>query len=391
MTEKLYDSYPYLKSFEAVVTSCERDGDLNKVTLNATCFFPEEGGQSCDKGSLNGFEVLKVSIKNGEIYHYISEALNVGEKVTGEIDWEHRYFNMQMHSAEHIFSGLVFSKYAFNNVGFHLSENNATMDYDGKLTDENISELEYMVNKAITENVPIIARYPSKEEISDMSYRSKKVIEGAIRIVTVEGYDVCACCALHVSHTGEIGLFKVISWENYKAGVRIHYLAGFRALMDYRAKNEALKDIYTKLNVKAGEEVQAVCKLSDENQKLKYDIVSLKNEIVKRDIEAKALKEPCFNGIWVGNPEDGDLMKYAISELHKHYEGTCFAFAGSDESGYRFLIESGYLDLSVFLKALKERFEVKGGGRPDCIQGSVNATLKDIDDFIFTHGISIFI
>ena len=140
MTKKLYDLDAYQREFDAEVVSCEKteqkDGTVYQVILNQTLFFPEEGGQSPDKGTIDGLKVLDVQIKKDVITHTLEQPLTVGAKVHGIIDWEHRFYNMQQHSGEHIFSGTVHSKFGFNNVGFHLSDNIVTKDFDGVLTAE---------------------------------------------------------------------------------------------------------------------------------------------------------------------------------------------------------------------------------------------------------------
>ena len=104
------------------------------------------------------------------------------------------------------------------------------MDFNGVLTADEVREVETAVNEVIVKNLPVEITYPSKEELKTLDYRSKIEIEGQVRIVTIPGVDVCACCAPHVKKTGEIGMLNVQSLSNYKGGVRISILSGFRAL-----------------------------------------------------------------------------------------------------------------------------------------------------------------
>ena len=266
MTEtiKLYDRDAYATEFEADIISCEPNKADDKrfdIILNQTLFFPEEGGQSPDMGILGGYRVVDVQIKNGVITHTVDISagdccimgkeevqtekkadgkiigmecasekaeLAAGVHVQGKIDWQHRFYNMQQHSGEHIFSGIVHRRFGFENVGFHLSDSVVTMDFSGVISPEDIAEVEHEVNVAISKNIPIEVTYPSRDELAQLEYRSKIEIEGQVRIVTVPGYDVCACCAPHVKRTGEIGMLKVMNYQNYKGGVRISILCGFR-------------------------------------------------------------------------------------------------------------------------------------------------------------------
>ena len=159
-----------ITEFEAQVVSCDFDEEkkLYKVLLDATAFFPEEGGQSADVGVLGGQDVMDVQIKDDLIYHYVHNAMEVGSTVAGQIDFSQRFDFMQQHSGEHILSGLIHNLYGYNNVGFHLSNNEVTMDFNGVLTWEEIRELELEVNKVIYKNLPIEISYPDKEALADM-------------------------------------------------------------------------------------------------------------------------------------------------------------------------------------------------------------------------------
>lgn len=380
MTEKLYDKDAYGHEFTATVLSCEEDKKGFKVVLDKTFFFPEEGGQTPDTGTINGHEVIHVSIKDDVITHYLNEPLEVGATVTGKVDFDHRFLKMQMHSAEHIFSGLVNSRFGYNNVGFHLSDNSATMDYDGKFSYEEALELERKVNEIIVEGRKITAVYPSKEELAALSYRSKKELTGPVRIVTVEGVDVCACCAPHVRNTSEIGVFKITSWENYKSGVRVNYLAGFRAIEDYERRLSDLREISRTLSFKQGEELAGVVKLNKDLSDLKYKEVDLRNKFI--DLKVKSEKTDGENGVCILPSDFSFNMKYACDALKELYPGVRTVLCGSDEEGYRFYAESDTSDLTELLKLLKEKFDVKGGGKKNAIQGTILAKSGEIRNFL---------
>ncbi len=192
---KLFYEDINITDFTATVVSCESVAEKKqyKVLLDATAFFPEEGGQSADKGTLNGLEVLDVKIKNDFIYHFLPEPLAEGSTVTGHVDWAQRFDFMQQHSGEHIISGLVHKQFGYNNVGFHLSNNEVTLDFNGDFTTEQLRDIELRANEVIYQNLPVEVSYPSKEELAALTYRSKTEIEGQVRIVAIPGVDVCAC------------------------------------------------------------------------------------------------------------------------------------------------------------------------------------------------------
>lgn len=378
MTIKLYDEDSYIKEFDATVLSVSETEKGYKTELDRTAFFPEEGGQTPDKGTIDGVAVSYVEIKGDVIFHYLEKPLETGAKVHGAIDWDHRFRNMQMHSGEHVFSGLIYEKYGFNNVGFHLSDNSATMDYDGKLSKEEVLELEKLANEVIYKNVSIKAEYPEKEALDALEYRSKKALSGPIRIVTVEGVDVCACCAPHVKSTGEIGILKIQSVENYKGGIRINYLCGLRALEEYERKLDTLREISRVLSSKPGEEIAKINKLSEDLKQALFDLTALKYKNIKTDIERSFNEGQCAKGVYVLCKEDSSCIKYALSELLNLYSESAFVFAGDDESGYRYMAEAKSGDLSKVSSLYKEKYAAKGGGRPNSIQGTLFGNIEDI-------------
>ena len=379
MTEKLYDKDAYGSEFNATVLSCEEDKKGFKVVLDKTIFFPEEGGQTPDQGTLNGIAVTHVAIKDDVITHYLESPLEAGTVVAGRIDFTHRFRNMQMHSAEHIFSGLVFKHFGFNNVGFHLSDNSATMDYDGKFTYEEALKLEKEANEIIIKGKTITAEYPSAEELAKLTYRSKKELSGPVRIVTVEDTDICACCAPHVHNTSEIGIFKIVSFENYKSGVRVNYLAGFRALEDYEKKLSDLREISRTISAKAGEELNGVIKLNDDINAYKFKDIELRNRYIDLKIQSE-LKES-ETGICVLPEDFSSCIKYASETLKKHYKDMTVVLCGNDDTGYRFYAESDSINLAEILSDMKKSLEIKGGGKPSAIQGTISAKIAEIVGF----------
>ena len=264
MTRKLYDLDSHRRDFSATVLRCDPDGAHYAVVLDQTVFFPEGGGQPADTGVLGGARVLDVQLLPDAIVHYTDAPLAPGAQVRGQIDWPQRFRRMQGHSGEHIISGLIHKEYGFDNVGFHLGEDAITMDYSGELTWTQLMHIEQLANEAVYRNVPIRTEYPAPEQLAHMEYRSKLDLKEDVRIVTVEGYDVCACCAPHVSHTGEIGVIKFTSLMRHRGGVRVTILCGSDAEADYREKSAQVAALSVQLSVRQADVVPAVQRLLDE-------------------------------------------------------------------------------------------------------------------------------
>lgn len=374
-TKKLYDLDAYATEFDAQVLSCEvvgEKGNQYQVILDQTLFFPEEGGQSPDKGILGGQAVLDVQLKKGIIAHTLTAPLLVGQKVHGSIDWEHRFNNMQQHSGEHIFTGLVHRQFGYDNVGFHLSNQIVTMDFNGVLSKEEAAGIEWEANQIIIQNIPIQITFPSKEELATLAYRSKIEIEGQVRIVTIPGVDACACCAPHLKGTGEVGMLKIMDMQHYKGGVRISILCGFRALKDFRERIGVISELSAALSANQESLVAAANKLKEANQALKYDLTAEKLRYLGSKIEGipKEQQDVCLfeEGL------DAQVMRNAVNQLTAAHPGICAVFSGNDKAGYQFIIGSSRKDVRELMPRLKESFGARGGGSAAMVQGSVKAS-----------------
>lgn len=383
-TKRLFDDMPYVTMAEGKVIRCiktdYRGVGCYAVELDKTIFFPEEGGQSPDKGQIDGIDVLDVQVKNRCIIHYLESPVDEGSIVKLSLDWKHRFSNMQNHSGEHIFSGTVHRLFGYENVGFHLSDNSATMDFNGVISDEDLRKVENIVNEAIAKNVEITAEYVDSDALKQIEYRSKKELDGPVRIVTIEDYDVCACCAPHVKRTGEIGIFKIVHTMNYKGGVRVSYLCGFRALEYYRDSLYLIDELTDFMSTGRENLVENVKKLKSDNMTLSSELLKAKQEILKRELEKIPAEQ---ENVYIFQPKTDNLvMKNTVNTLLEKHIGVVAFFAGSDAEGYNYMIASKSKDTRELQNLLREKLAAKGGGKPEMICGSVLATENDIKQYM---------
>lgn len=377
-TVKLYDLHPYDTTFCATIQAIEYDKNTTLI-LDQTLFFPEEGGQCADGGTINGHEVIDVQISQGVIKHILKGhvKLEVGHEVQGEIDWALRFSNMQNHSGEHIFSGIVHREYGYDNVGFHLGKDVVSVDFNGPIDESNLRRIEKEVNQVIYENRVIRAYYPGDEELATLEYRSKKEVDAPLRIVEIEDCDVCACCAPHVMHTGEVGLFKAVHMMNYKGGVRIFILCGQRAL-DYVLKlDDNMNAIYHMLSANDTSVVKYVQQLIDTNNALKQEIFHLNKKEIQRLIEEADDSHRYF----FIEELDKNLQREMVNNLAERVGGYVGVFVGHDQAGYRFILASHNDDTTKLFDKLKE-LGAKGGGNALMVQGYMKATRDTIEDII---------
>ena len=377
---KLFYENLNLTDFTATVISCEamEDGKQYRILLDATAFFPEEGGQSADKGTINDLPVLDVQIKDDLIYHYLEQPLEPGTSVTGHVDREQRFDFMQQHSGEHIVSGLVHNRFGYNNVGFHLSNNEVTLDFNGELTPEQLKEIELKANEIVYQNLPVEITYPSKEELSELSYRSKIEIEGQVRIVTIPGVDVCACCAPHVAHTGEIGIIKITNCQSHRGGVRLNILCGARALADYNKKQDSVTTVSVALSAKQDLISDAVLKLKEDMLRQQERINHLQAKYLELCISTLPAPSEAENAVLFVDKMDTIALRNTVNTLVERYNGFCGVFSGNEEDGYSFIVGSKNKDCKELAQILRTQLGAKCGGNTPMIQGSVTAPAERI-------------
>ncbi|MBQ7123976.1 MAG: hypothetical protein IJO01_05125 [Oscillospiraceae bacterium] len=377
-TKRLFDENAYMTEFSAKVISCIETEKGFDAVLDATAFFPEGGGQFPDKGSLSGIEVFDVQEdKEGIIHHFLEKAVPEGETIFGKIDWLRRFDFMQQHSGEHIFSGLAHKHFGATNVGFHLGLEETTLDLDVPLSEEQVNMLELSANEAVQKNLPIEISYPSPEELEVLPYRSKKKLSGKVRIVTVPGYDICACCGTHVEKTGEIGIIKITSFQNYKGGTRLFMLCGKRAFLDYQRKNANVLKVTNNLSVKPEEICTAVSRLENEITEHKIYESSLKKELFALKAEKLGTGEKVC--VFEKDLTPDELRRFCLTLAERFKIAAVFSGEGEN---YKYAVSSKTENCSLIAKAINTNFSGRGGGKPELVQGSCLGKEENIKEFI---------
>ena len=380
--EKLYEENPFLARFTAQVRSCAQGRKGWDVILDQTAFYPEGGGQPYDLGTLGGVQVLEVHEREGHVVHTCSAPLEEGSTVEGEIDWARRFDLMQHHSGEHIVSGLAHTMYGCDNVGFHMGADVITIDLNVELTQDQVRALEAAANRYLWEDHPVQITYPSPEELAHLEYRSKKAIQGQVRIVSFPGADTCACCGTHVSSSGQVGLVKLLSCQKFRSGVRIELVCGGRAFAHLSQVWEQNRQISNLTSAKLLETASAVERLLAENQALKSRILTME------DAHFAALARQ-YQGAGDVVLFEADLRPDGLRRLTAAVQaacgGRCACFSGQDGQGYQYAIGQPGGELRPLVKELNQALQGRGGGKPDFVQGSVAAGRSEIEHFFQTH------
>lgn len=377
-TRRLYYEDVYKKEFTATVVECREQKKGYAVILDESAFYPEGGGQPSDVGTLGDAKVTEVHEKDGELLHYTDKALEVGAKVEGKINWARRFDLMQQHSGEHMVSGLIHEAYGYDNVGFHMGSDTITIDLNGPLDEAQLAEIERKTNQKIWEDTQIKIIYPTAEELEKIDYRSKKELTGQVRIVEFPGVDICACCGTHVTHTGEIGMVKLLSVEKFREGVRIEMICGKRVLDYLNMVNDQNHQISVKLSAKMDKTAQAVERLQEENFRLKGQVGQLVDDMCRKEAERYAGSGSVL--IFMDGM-DADSVRKLADAVTQTCQGCCAVFSGNADGSYKYAMGEKDGDLRQFTKEMNAKLNGRGGGKPFFVQGSVQASEKEIRNF----------
>ena len=377
MTRKLYYEDAYIKDFVAEVISvepCDRGYD---VVLDKTAFFPEEGGQSADTGKIGDANVIHVYERDGVVHHITDKAPSIGEK-TCVINFDDRFVKMQCHTAEHILCGIIHSLFGLDNVGFHLGEDEVTFDVSGFLDREALDRVELLANEAVFANLQIETIFPTPEELPSIEYRAKLDINDGVRLVKIGNVDTCACCAPHVSYTGEVGLIKILDFMKHRGGTRIWMVAGSRALMDYRARYENIKAISGMLSTPQLETADTLKSYMAENDVMRAALKQARLRIA--ELEAEKI-EPTDGSAVFYLPDFSIPELIAFSNVANKRIGQLTVALSGTEGDYKYVISSNTTDLRRVAKEINTALGGRGGGRAEMIQGSFSATLDEIKNY----------
>ena len=377
-TEKLYYADPFLKDFTATVLDCQPGKNGFVVTLDRTAFYPEGGGQPADHGTLDGAAVTDVHEKNGVILHNVDRAVEIGKTVASTIDWDRRFDHMQQHSGEHICSGIICGRYHCDNVGFHMGMDMVTIDFNADIPWEELLEIEAQANRYICEDHPIDIQFHRGAELDTIDYRSKKPLDGDVRIVAFPGADCCACCGTHVLRSGQVGLVKFLSVQKFREGVRIELLCGKRAL-DYLSRTwEQAKAIGQRLSVKPVDAAAAVERLEGELSAAKLRCAQLEESVFAAIAQEQSGKG---DALLFQPPMKPDSVRKLADAVSKTCGGLAAVFAGEGTHFAYALGQADGQDISAQVKAINSALHGRGGGRNGFAQGSVEATQSDIEAF----------
>jgi alanyl-tRNA synthetase len=290
-TERLYYTDSHLIEFGATVTDkTDRVSGWTAVTLDRTAFYPTGGGQPSDTGTIDGTRVLECidDEENGVLHVIQGRAPDVGATVKGRVDWARRLDHMQQHTGQHILSQALVTLFNAPTRSFRVLENWCEIDVElTNPTNELIERAVELANNVIWEDREITIRTVTSEEAAELPLRKEPARAGELRLIEIQGFDLTPCGGTHAYRTGEVGMIAVRTWERAKGLTRIEFVAGTRALADYRRANKTARAVAALFSAGRDHAAKLSARMLEENKELHRRVRALE-EIAAR-VEAEEL------------------------------------------------------------------------------------------------------
>ena len=384
MTQRLYYTEPYRRSFDATVVAVEASDGRTAVILDQTAFYPTSGGQPHDTGTIGGAAVTDViDREDGSIAHIVAGTLRPGEVVTAEIDWARRFDHMQQHTGQHVLSAAFDRLFGVRTESFHMGQLSSTIDLAREVTAAEIARAEDEANRIVWEDRLVAIRFATAEEAAAMPLRKESGRTGSLRLIDVTDYDLSACGGTHVERTGGIGLIAIGSVEKFKGGSRIEFLCGGRALQRFRMWRGALSAIQKHLSVPPIDMAPAIERMQDDAKAVQRSVRGFQEKLATH--EARALLEkgsPIVEAVEGWDAQGIKSIAAAITTGDPHAVVALFTTATPVQA----VIARGAsstVDASMIMKQVASRFGGKGGGKPDLAQGGgLDAPSPELTTFV---------
>lgn len=373
-TVRLFHKDPYRTEFEATILSCEPAGAHWDVSLDATCFYAEGGGQPGDTGELGGHRVLAVRDAGGGAILHTVEGPSAGT-VTGRIDWGRRLDHMEQHTAQHLLSAAFERLFDGETVSWHLGGDACTVDIALEaLSPEQAEAVEQECNRVIRARLDLLTHLVDEAGVASLPLRKPPKVTGEIRVVEISGYDWSACGGTHVRNTGELGVLKVKSLERYKKGTRVTFLAGQRALADYMALDRTTRDLCRSLSIGVADLPRFAERAQEENAALRRQVKLLQEKIL--ETEALELLEGArkvggarvVRTVFSARPLD-EVKVLAAKVAAQSHSVAVFGTRGAIPQIVLQRSTDLRLDMGAVIRQILPLIDGRGGGSPISAQG----------------------
>jgi len=218
MTEPLYMDDCYTETFRATVKEVGND----YIVLDKTAFYPKGGGQPADLGTLKNdsttVDVEDVFKQDGDIRHRVPStgSFEEGQQIKGAVDWDRRYKLMRMHTAQHLVSAVVLEMFDAETAGNQIHPDHSRIDFKpARFSDEELQKIQNRCNSLIEEEREVRIYEKSRDELEEEVHLGRTNLDlipdhiDPLRVVEIEGFDLCPCGGTHVSNLDEIGRIEI--------------------------------------------------------------------------------------------------------------------------------------------------------------------------------------
>ena len=380
MTQRLYYTESYRRTFDAIVVSVEDIDGRSHVVLDQTAFYPTSGGQPFDTGTIGGAAVVDVIDRDdGEIAHVVSGTLKRGEIVTGEIDWTRRFDHMQQHTGQHVLSAAFDRLFGVRTESFHMGQLSATIDLAREVTPAEIAKAEDDANRVVWEDRTVAVRFATAEEAAAMGMRKESARSGTLRLIDVQEYDLSACGGTHVERTGAIGVITIGGWEKLRGGSRVEFLCGGRAVQRFRLWRDSLSAMQKHLSVPPVEMAASIERMQDDAKAAQRTLRGFQEKLATHEASALLAKGAVIVEAVEGWDAQG-IKSIAAAAATTNPDAVIVLFTAATPA--QVVIARGAnakVDAGAVLKQLAAKFGGKGGGKPDLAQGGgLNGSSSDL-------------
>jgi alanyl-tRNA synthetase len=373
MTDRIYYTDPYCRSFRATVTqSFEHDG-RPAIALDRTAFYPTSGGQPFDNGQLGGVDVIDV-IDDEEVIHLLSSPLAIGATVAGEVNWARRFDHMQQHTGQHLLSAALARVFENPTVSFHMGTEDSTIDVERDLSPAEVERAVDVANEVVWEDRPIAIRFATWEEARTLPLRKDPAREGTLRLIEISDFDLSACGGTHVSRTGAVGSIAVSAMERHRGGMRLTFVCGRRAVRALRDFRDVVAGSVRVLSVLPADLPSAIERIQVESRSREKQLRDLRTELAGHEGRRLAAAAPLVGDVRVvvevvAGSDVATLRALAAAAAAAGRVCAALVSTGAPPAVVIARAPGVPVDAQIVLRQVIERFGGRGGGRADLAQG----------------------
>lgn len=377
MTRRLYHDDAYLRRFDANLLAITTHRSSPALILDQTAFYPEAGGQLGDRGTLGGVTITDTQeLDDGTIVHLFTGAPpTVGERVTGELDWQRRRQHMAQHTAQHLLSGALLDRAQAPTASARLGETSLTIDVTrDRVPEADLAAAEDLANDLIDDDLAIRAWFPEPDELAALKLRRDPKVSERIRVIAIGDFDYSPCGGTHCARTSQLGALRITGAERYKGMTRVTFAAAKRGRAELFAREQVLRQLASQFSCGPAEVPAAIDKLRREAENAGQEATQLRSRLASTLIA----QLPGTGAAIAALPGDAELLRSVAAKLTA--AGRDALLCAPDEAGASVVLmraAGSTLDCGALWKRLAAKHGGRGGGRAERAEGKLTSPVAD--------------